>query len=71
MAGKKLWIQAAVARMKRRGTLGKFGKATPAKIARAKARGGVEAKRAIFAENMRKIAARKSGRRLSSRRPSR
>jgi hypothetical protein len=50
--------------MARRGTLGKFGRATPEKIARAKARGGIEAKRAVFAENVARIARRraKSGR---------
>lgn len=44
--------------MKRKGTVGAFGKATPAKIAHAKAEGGVQKKRAIFAENMKKIAAK-------------
>jgi hypothetical protein len=67
MAGKNLWIQAAVARMKRRGTLGKFGAATPSKIAAAKRAGGVLAKRAIFAENMKRIAQRRANRRVSRR----
>jgi hypothetical protein len=49
------WIQKATARMKRRGTLGKFGKATSKKIARAKKAGGLQKKRAIFAQNMRRI----------------
>lgn len=53
----KHFIQEATERMKEKGTLGKFGKATPKKIAAAKREGGVEKKRAVFAENMKKIAA--------------
>ena len=64
MAGK--WIQAATARMKRKGTVGAFGKATPSKIAAGKRAGGLQAKRAVFAENMRKIS-RRTARRVSSR----
>ena len=62
----KKFIQKATERMEQKGTVGSFGKATPSKIARAKEHGGVEAKRAVFAENMRKIARkhhRKSSRR--------
>jgi len=54
MAGK--WIQAATEKMKEKGTLGKFGKATPKKIARMKKKGGVAKKEAVFAQNMKKIA---------------
>ena len=54
MAGK--WIQKATESMKERGTLGKFGKATPKKIARMKKKGGVAKKEAVFAQNMKKIA---------------
>lgn len=50
------WIQKANKKMEARGTVGSFGKATPKKIARAKQEGGKEKKKAIFAENMRKIA---------------
>lgn len=50
------WIQNAVSKMKKKGTLGSFGKATPKKIARAKKQGGKIKKKAIFAQNMRKIA---------------
>ncbi len=50
------WIQAATAKMKKKGTLGSFGKATPQKIARAKKQGGKMAKKAIFAQNMMRIA---------------
>ena len=57
MAAKpKFWLQAATARMKRKGTLGKFGSATSAKIAAGKAKGGLSAKRAIFAENAKRAA---------------
>lgn len=59
MATKKRWIQAAVKKMKRKGTLGSFGKATKKKIAAAKKRGGKSAKKAQFAANMKKIAARR------------
>lgn len=50
------WIQSATARMKKKGTIGAFGRATPAKIAAGKAKGGLMKKRAIFAQNMKKIA---------------
>lgn len=50
------FIQEAAARMKAKGTLGAFGKATPKKIAAAKKKGGVQEKRAVFAANMKKIA---------------
>jgi hypothetical protein len=51
------WIQKATAKMKKKGTLGSFGKATAGKIAAAKKEGGAEKKKAIFAQNMKKIAA--------------
>lgn len=51
----KKWIQEAVSKMKQKGTLGSFGKATPKKIAAAKAKGGKMEKKAIFAENMKKL----------------
>ena len=50
------WIQKATAKMKAKGTLGKFGKATASKIAAAKKKGGIQEKRAILAQNMKKIA---------------
>ena len=53
------WIQAATERMKEKGTVGKFGKATGKKIAAGKRAGGVRKKEAVFAENMRKIAHKK------------
>jgi hypothetical protein len=53
------WIQKADAKMKKKGTKGSFGKATPAKIAAGKKAGGKQAKKAQFAANMKKIAAKK------------
>ncbi len=53
------WIQKATAKMKKKGTLGSFGKATSKKISAAKKAGGKMAKKAIFAANMKKIAKRK------------
>lgn len=56
----KLWIQDATDKMKKKGTLGKFGKATPKKIAKGKKLGGLDEKRAVFAQNMKKIADKKN-----------
>ena len=56
------WIQTATKRMKAKGTLGKFGKATPKKIAAAKKKGGKAEKEAVFAQNMKKIAQKRSRR---------
>lgn len=53
------WIQEATDRMKSKGTLGKFGKATSKKIARMKKKGGKSEKEAVFAQNMKKIAAKR------------
>lgn len=50
------FIQKATEKMERKGTVGAFGKATPSKIAHAKEEGGLEKKRAVFAENMKRIA---------------
>jgi len=50
------WIQNARSRMEEKGTVGAFGKATAKKIAKAKKEGGLAKKRAVFAENMKKIA---------------
>lgn len=66
MAGK--WIQKANEEMERKGTKGTFGKATRKKVARAKKHGGKEEKRAVFAENMKKIAAKRKKKRSSGRR---
>ena len=56
-----LWIQKARKKMEKKGTVGSFGKATPKKIAAAKKKGGKAAKKAQFAENMKKIAAKRRG----------
>ena len=65
---KKNWIAKATARMKRRGTVGAFGKATKKKIAAAKKRGGLAAKRAVFAQNMKRIASRRKSKKRAKRR---
>lgn len=56
-AGGHHWIQAATDKMRTKGTLGKFGKATDKKIAAGKAAGGARAKEAVFAQNMKRAAA--------------
>ena len=48
------WIQKATEKMKKSGTLGSFGKATEKKISAGKKAGGAEAKKAIFAQNVKK-----------------
>ena len=45
--------------MKAKHTVGKFGKATSKKIAAGKKKGGLAKKRAVFAENMKKISKHK------------
>jgi hypothetical protein len=50
------WIQKATKKMEKKGTTGAFGKATEKKIAAGKKAGGLQEKRAIFAQNMKKIA---------------
>ena len=55
------WIQEATEEMKEKGTIGKFGKATSKKISAGKKAGGVLKKEAVFAQNMKKIAQKKSG----------
>lgn len=52
----KKWIQEATEEMDEKGTKGAFGKATPAKIAAAKKKGGLQEKRAVFAQTMKRIA---------------
>lgn len=55
------WIQAAIAKMKEKVTVGSFGKATSSKIAHAKKEGGLMEKKAQFAQNMKQIAAKHHG----------
>jgi hypothetical protein len=50
------WLQEARKKMESKGTVGAFGKATPKKIAAGKKQGGLQAKRATFAQNMKNIA---------------
>lgn len=50
------WIQDARDKMEEKGTVGSFGKATSKKIAAAKRKGGKAEKKAVFAQNMKKIA---------------
>lgn len=57
------WIQGAREEMERKHTTGKFGRATRSKIAKGKHSRNLTKKReAIFAENMKKIAARRKKR---------
>lgn len=60
------WIQKAERSMEARGTKGSFGKATKKKVAAGKKKGGLQKKKAVFADNMRKIAAKRkrSGKRM-------
>lgn len=53
---KKMWIQKAVSKMKAKGTVGKFGKATEKKIKGGMKAGGIKKKEAVFAQNMKAIA---------------
>lgn len=61
------WLQDAKEEMKRKGTLGSFGKATPGKIAKAKKLGGKMKKKAVFAQNMKAIAAKRRRKRGAKR----
>lgn len=55
------FIKAATDKMKEKGTLGSFGKATTSKIKHGLAEGGKQAKKAQFAKAMKSIAARRKG----------
>ena len=54
----KGWLGKAAASMKKRGTTGAFGKATAKKISKGMKAGGLQKKRAVFAKNMKAIAAK-------------
>ena len=56
------WIQKATARMKRKGTLGSFGKATSKRIKSGLKKGGKMAKKAAFAKAMKTIARKRKSR---------
>ena len=59
---KKRWLAEARESMERRGTVGSYGKASARKTSRDIKRGGKIGKKAQFAANMRKIAARRKRR---------
>ena len=63
------FIQAATEKMRAKGTLGSYGKATAKKTARDIKKGGKIGKKALFARNMAMIARRRKrgGRRAASR----
>ncbi len=61
MANDPLWMEHAAEKMKEKGSVGSFGKATPKKIAAAKKKGGVMEKKAIFAENAKKANSKRFG----------
>lgn len=67
-ARKRKWIQAARKSMEKRGTVGSYGKSTAKKDARNIAKGGRAAKKAVFAQNMRRAAAKRKRKRSSGRR---
>lgn len=56
MANDPLWMEHAAEKMKKKGTVGSFGKATPKKIAAAKAHGGKQAQKGRMAEQFAKAA---------------
>lgn len=57
------WMEHAKERMEEKGTVGSFGKATKKKIASGKKAGGKRKKKAIFAQNAKKAAHKKSRKR--------
>jgi hypothetical protein len=61
MANDPMWMEHAEEKMEAKGSKGSFGKATSKKIASAKKKGGVMAKKAIFAENAKKANAKRFG----------
>jgi hypothetical protein len=58
------WMEKASAKMKEKGTVGKFGKATSKKIAAGKKAGGVKKKEAIFAQNAKKSAQKRKSKKV-------
>jgi hypothetical protein len=56
----KKFIQEATEKMKEKGTLGSFGKATTKKISAGIKAGGKEEKKAVFAANMKAIARKRA-----------
>lgn len=60
MASDPHWMEHAAEKMKEKGSVGSFGKATSKKIAAGKKAGGVMEKKAVFAENAKKSALKRS-----------
>ncbi len=55
MANDPLWMEHAAEKMKKKGTVGSFGKATPKKIKAGIKKGGKRAKKAEFAKVASKV----------------
>ena len=62
------WMQAESKREERAGTKGAFGRATAKKIAAGKKKGGLAKKRAILAQNFKRIAQKRKKKRGGTRR---
>ena len=60
------WIGKARDKMEEKGTVGSFGKATPSKVAAAKKKGGKAEKKAVFAQNMKRISEKHKGKKRAS-----
>jgi len=58
MANDPLWMEHAAAKMKAKGTVGSFGKATSKKIKKGLAAGGKMAKKAGFAKAAKSVASK-------------
>jgi len=58
MANDPLWMEHAAAKMKRKGTVGSFGKATSKNISKGLAKGGKTAKKAQFAKAAKSVASK-------------
>lgn len=56
MASDPKWMEHAAAKMKRKGTVGSFGKATSKNIKSGLAKGGAMAKKAAFAKAAKSVA---------------
>jgi hypothetical protein len=66
--GKSRWMQRARKAMEERGAVGAFGRATAKKIAAGKRKGGLAKKRAILAQNFKRIAQKRKKNRSAARR---
>jgi len=58
MANDPMWMEHAAEKMKKKGSLGSFGKATDKKIIAGKKKGGAMAKKANFAAVAKKISSK-------------